>query len=139
MADPFPPPPTPFAALSITLLPVTMSHGGGNFRAFPAGSSAASAASAQPACHSDWSLDAGGVHSDGKGSGATGSAVSMAGKGVHGDNRGGGVRAGAPLAVTLEQILMYNFYDNRVEGLRRTVSGEKESKVNIICGGLILL
>lgn len=31
--------------------------------------------------------------------------------------------------VTLEQILIHNFHNNRVEGLERTVSGEKGSQV----------
>ncbi|CAM9922068.1 unnamed protein product, partial [Hapterophycus canaliculatus] len=31
-------------------------------------------------------------------------------------------------SVSLEQILMHNFHDNRVEGLRRSVSGEKGSQ-----------
>ncbi|CAM9177600.1 unnamed protein product [Ectocarpus sp. 8 AP-2014] len=35
---------------------------------------------------------------------------------------------GVGAAVTLEQILMHNFHDNRVEGLRRSVSGEKGSQ-----------
>lgn len=39
--------------------------------------------------------------------------------------------AATATAVTLEQILMHNFHDNRVEGLRRSVSGEKGSQV---CG-----
>eukprot|EP00903_Cladosiphon_okamuranus_P021797 g20043.t1 len=42
------------------------------------------------------------------------------------DAAGGGVVPG----VTLEQILMHNFHNNRVEGLRRTISGEKGSQVS---------
>lgn len=41
---------------------------------------------------------------------------------------GGG---GAAPGVTLEQILMHNFHNNRVEGLRRTISGEKGSQVSV--------
>lgn len=46
------------------------------------------------------------------------------------DAGGGGVAPG----VTLEQILMHNFHNNRVEGLHRTISGEKGSQVNVRCG-----
>lgn len=41
----------------------------------------------------------------------------------------GGGGASASAAVTLEQILMHNFHDNRVEGLHRSVSGEKGIQV----------
>eukprot|EP00752_Nemacystus_decipiens_P009870 g8806.t2 len=44
------------------------------------------------------------------------------------DVGGGGVAPGTGAGVTLEQILMHNFHNNRVEGLRRTVSGEKGSQ-----------
>ena len=43
----------------------------------------------------------------------------------------GGGAAYASGAVTLEQILMHNFHDNRVEGLRRSVSGEKGIQVRV--------
>lgn len=51
------------------------------------------------------------------------------------DAGGGGVApgVGAGAGVTLEQILMHNFHNNRVEGLRRTVSGEKGSQVSVRC------
>lgn len=43
---------------------------------------------------------------------------------------GGAVAPGAGAGVTLEQVLMHNFHNNRVEGLRRMISGEKGSQVS---------
>lgn len=45
----------------------------------------------------------------------------------------GGGAPGTGAGVTLEQILMHNFHDNRVEGLHRTISGEKGSQVGVQC------
>lgn len=43
------------------------------------------------------------------------------------------VAPGTGTGVTLEQVLMHNFHNNRVEGLHRTISGEKGSQVSVWC------
>lgn len=65
--------------------------------------------------------------------------IGSAGEGAAGGSSAAGGRekdAAGPLKpVTLEQVLMHNFHDNRVEGLRRTVSGQKGGEVSWCLSG----
>lgn len=60
---------------------------------------------------------------------SSGNTEDAAGSGGGGGGAGRDRESGSLRTVTLEQILMHNFHDNRVEGLQRTVSGEKGSQV----------
>ncbi|CAN0117635.1 unnamed protein product, partial [Discosporangium mesarthrocarpum] len=67
---------------------------------------------------------------DGQGVGLQSVALSSGGLAEPGAGAGGGVggaRVGAR-SVTLEEILMHNFHDNRVMGLHRKVSGDKDTQ-----------
>ncbi|CAM9148995.1 unnamed protein product, partial [Phaeothamnion confervicola] len=72
---------------------------------------------------------AAGGRGGGSGSGGGGSGFSAGGEGGGGGGAGGARACGTVNvpAITLEQVLAHNFFDNRISGLNRRVSGEKGS------------